>query len=566
MKNKKNDFIKTVLGIHIGHDRGACIIQNGEVLGMIAQERLDRIKYSRSYSLPFEAIDSLMSYLKLTINHINCIGISCDAIEGDSILDLVKEEFEQYYKIDLPIFMISHHDAHAYASFYSSKLDESIILVADGGGDYVGDMVEAESLYIGTNGKIRKIAQRLQAPTIRRISDATNYVYPLMPSIVKRSPISMARKYEQITYLLGFGWGEAGKTMGLAAYGQPKFVKKEPIEIKGFNFNLTYADLLDNIFIQQSLSGLSFHSFIEKNKADIASSVQYLTQKLVISLIKSLLVEYNCRNICLSGGLFLNCLSNSEIVKQCKPKNLFILPCAGDDGQALGCAYYAYIHHWGIGTKFSVQLPYLGLSYSNKEIENAITAKQLRYTYLTDETLAEELAKLITKNKIIGFHRGRTEIGPRALLHRSILANPTNPRMKDILNKRIKHREEFRPFAPSVISEEQNKYFNLPISSDYMLYTSDVNEQYRKYLIAITHIDGTARIQTVHKDHDPFLYHMLLSLKKYISVPIVLNTSFNVAGEPIVETPEDAIKTYLKTDIDVLVIGNYIIKSKDAMK
>ncbi len=553
---------KIILGIHIGHDRGACIIRNAKVLGMIAQERLDRIKYSRSYSLPFEAINSLLDYCKVDIIQIDCIGISCDAIEGDSLLELIQEEFENYYKIAIPFFMVSHHDAHAYAAYYSSGMNESLILVADGGGDYVGDMVEAESLYLGKAGKIKKIAQRLQAPTIRHLRDTTNYIYPLMPSVVKKAPISIARKYEQITYLLGFGWGEAGKTMGLASYGKPVFTTKLP-SITDFDYNLTYADLLDDIFIQQSLSDLPFYSFIQQNKADIASSVQYLTQKTIIALVNMLFMRYHCKNICLSGGLFLNCLSNQEIIEQSHPDNIFILPCAGDDGQALGCAYYAYIHYLKPIQRFDIQLPYLGLSYKNEKIEEALISKGLDYAYLEDKKLAKKVSQLIANNKIIGLHRGRTEVGPRALCHRSILANPANPEMKDILNRRVKHREEFRPFAPSVIAEEQNIYFDLPISSDFMLLATDVYEQYRGKLASVTHVDGTARVQAIRQEQDPFIHFMLTCLKKDIGVPIVLNTSFNVAGEPIVESPEDAINTYLKTEIDILVIGNYIIENKD---
>lgn len=559
-KQEVND--KITLGIHIGHDRGACIIRNAKVLGMIAQERLDRIKYSRSYSLPFEAINSLFDYCKINITQIDCIGVSCDAIEGNSLLELIQEEFENYYNITIPFLMVSHHDAHAYAAYYSSGMDESLILVADGGGDYVGDMVEAESLYIGKCGKIKKIAQRLQAPTIRRLSDMANYVYPLMPSVTKKAPISIARKYEQITYLLGFGWGEAGKTMGLASYGKPIFTTKLP-SITDFDYTLTYADLLEDIFIQQSLSDLPFHAFIQQNRADIASSVQYLTQKTIIALVNMLFMRYHCKNICLSGGLFLNCLSNQGIIKQSHPDNIFILPCAGDDGQALGCAYYVYVHYVKPIQRFEIQLPYLGLSYENDEIERILISKGLDYIYLEDKELARRVSQLIAKNKIIGLHRGRTEVGPRALCHRSILANPANPEMKDILNKRVKHREEFRPFAPSVIAEEQDIYFDLSISSDFMLLATDVYVQYRDNLASVTHIDGTARVQAIHQEQDSFTHYMLNCIKEEIGVPIVLNTSFNVAGDPIVESPEDVINTYLKTDIDILVIGNYIIENKD---
>lgn len=552
---------KVVLGIHIGHDRGACIIKNGIVLAAIAQERLDRKKYSRSYNIPFEAIDHLLEYCKLNIKQVCCIGFSCDAVEGQSIMELSKQEFSDFYNIAIPFIMVSHHDAHAYSTYYSSGFDNSIILIADGGGDYIGNSIEAETVYIANRGHITKISQRLQAPTIRRMGDQSNYIYPIMPTLVRNAQISLARKYEQFTYLLGFGWGEAGKTMGLASYGTPAFYY-ESSQVTDLHFSLTYGDLLDDIFAKQQLSGLGFKQFTEKNREDIANTVQYHIQKAIVSLVNALMHRYNCKTLCLAGGLFLNCLSNQQIITQCQPDKLFILPCAGDDGQALGCAYYAYTHFFGLPKCFDIQLPYLGLSYTDATIENAIKAKSLSYRILPNDPLAECMAKYIAENKILGLHRGRTEIGPRALCHRSILANPVNPEMKDILNNRVKHREPFRPFAPTVTAEAQYTFFDLNCSSDYMLLATEVREQYQNILASVTHVDNTARVQAVSNDQEPFIHQLLSYLEKYIGVPVVLNTSFNIAGEPIVETPTDAIETFLKTDIDILVIGNYIIENK----
>ena len=210
-------------------------------------------------------------------------------------------------------------------------------------------------------------------------------------------------------------------------------------------------------------------------------------------------------------------------------------------------------------TKFKVSLPYLGLSYSDENIESVLKHKGLSYKYYTDQDLSIKVAKYIAENKIVGFHRGRTEIGPRALCHRSILANPANPEMKDILNKRVKHREYFRPFAPAVTYESQYEIFELKQNSPYMLLAANVKENYRDKLPAITHVDNTARVQAVSAEQEPFVHSILQELNKLIGVPVVLNTSFNVAGEPIVETPDDAIQTFLKTEIDVLVVGNFIV-------
>ena len=268
---------------------------------------------------------------------------------------------------------------------------------------------------------------------------------------------------------------------------------------------------------------------------------------------------YKCDNLCLAGGIFLNCLANHKILCECNFKNVFIIPSAGDDGQALGSAYFAYMELFGYESRFEIQLPYVGLSYTNNEIESSICDKNISYNKYSDEELVKIVAQQICENKIVGIHRGKTELGPRALCHRSILANPTNSDMKDILNSRVKHREEFRPFAPTVAEEDQFEYFDLQATSEYMLLAATVKEQYRDKLPSITHVDNTARIQAVSKETDPFIHELLLELKKRTGVSVVLNTSFNVAGEPIVESPRDALNTFLKTNIDVLVIENYLI-------
>lgn len=554
------------LGIHTGHDRGACIIKDGKVIVAISQERLDRIKYSRSPLIPFDAIDSILKYSHISIEDISCIGISYDGIEGIMVQDIYKEELFQYYNnhniTRIPIYIVNHHDAHAYSTFFSSGYEKSLIFIADGAGDYIGNNQESETLYLANGTNISRISQRLQTPAIRRIGDDINYVYPRMPQIIRNSQISIGRKYEQITHLIGFGWGEAGKTMGLASYGK-SFLNFEKEKFNNLNFSLTYSDILSTIHARKILSGKTYNEYLQCDRANIARTVQDFVESTITNLISNFFNEYNIRNICLGGGLFLNCLTNQKIIDECNPDKIFILPASGDDGQALGCAYYAYLKQFGNIKKFKIELPYLGLSYSNEYIETVISSKNVPYKCLNDNELIKEMAYYIKSNKIIALHRGRTEIGPRALCHRSILANPTDANMKDILNKRVKHREPFRPFAPTVIKSEQYNYFDLKTDSDYMLLATNVKEKYRENLSSITHVDNTARIQTVSKQSDEFLYNFLLELKEQIGFPIVLNTSFNVAGQPIVESPLDAINTFLTNDIDVLIIGNYVIdKSK----
>lgn len=551
-----------VLGIHVGHDRGACLIKDGEVIAALAQERLDRIKHSQSMNIPFDTIDSLLKYCGLTIADISCVGFSHVAIEGDAVLDMYRKEFFEYYKCPyVPFYFVSHHDAHAYACYFSSGFTESLILISDGGGDFIDGKQEAETMYIAKDGTITKISRRLQNIAVRHMKDPINHLLPFMPVYVQNLEMSLARKYSQITHLLGFKSGEEGKTMGLASYGD-SMIDYSNLSYNDLNFSLTYGDMIQEIFALQKLSGVSFKIFLEKRKADIAKTVQTYTEQALISIIKVFCSKYPCRNLCLSGGIFLNCLTNHKILEQCDIDNVFILPASGDDGQALGSAYYAYIQQYGWKQSFKISLPYLGLSYTDAEILTMIQAKNLKYQKYDDADLARQIAVYIAENKIIGFHRGRSEIGPRALCHRSILANPSNPAMKDILNSRVKHREEFRPFAPTVTAEEQFKYFDLKCSSDYMLLATTVKEEYRSALASVTHIDNTARIQAVSENQEPFLHRLLNEIKNLTGYPVLLNTSFNVAGEPIVESPLDALNTFLATNIDILVISNYVINKE----
>lgn len=553
---------KIALGIHVGHDRGACLIINGKVVAAIANERLDRKKHSQSLEIPYESIDALLNFANKTIEDVSVIGISAVAIEGINVKDLYYEDFFAHYNCThKPFYFIHHHDAHAYSTYYSSGFDKSLVFVFDGGGDFFDSKQEAETIYFANNDVITPIDKRLQNMAVRHMKDPINHMYPFMPKYVKNLEMSLARKYSQITHMLGFGFGQEGKTMGLASYGK-SLIDFSTKNYSDLRFSLTYQDMLNDFYVLQNASGKSYKEYLYDEQQNIAATVQSFIENTVISLIKHYTEKYNIKNICLSGGLFLNCLRNHKIIEMCNLDSIFILPSAGDDGQALGCAYYAYIHEFGYKNKFTIDLPYLGLSYEDCEIERVIISKNLNYNKYQDNELASIVAQYIMDNKIVAFHRGRSEIGPRALCHRSILANCTNPKMKDILNNRVKHREPFRPFAPTVTEEDQFTYFDLKMPSEYMLLATTVKEQYRCKLSAITHVDNTARVQAISQNKEPFLHQLLLKIKEISGFPVVLNTSFNVAGQPIVESPLDAINTFLGTDIDILVLGNYVVNKQ----
>lgn len=552
---------RIVIGVHTGHDRGACIIKDNILIGAISQERIDRIKYSRSYTLPYEAIEHLLKYHQLSIKDVDCIGIAGDAVEANCIIDFLKNEFAEHYQISIPFVPISHHLAHAYSAYYANGGGTSLILIADGGGDFINSQTEAESLYLGHNGNITLLERRLQDPPPRKLMDWGNHFYPYIPTALRKKQISIARKYEQVTYLLNFKFGEAGKTMGLASYGSSLF-DYSSLQIKDLDFSLTYEDILRELYVKEQLSNLPHQQYIEKYGTHIAATVQSFTECAVVSLVSNICNKYQINNVCLAGGLFLNCLTNHKILEQTNIGHLFIMPPAGDDGQAIGAAIAAYKSFFGELNPIKITLPYLGLEYTADEIKRELESKHLAYEYLDDNELAKKIALLISEGNIIGLHRGKTEVGPRALCHRSILADATNPEMKDILNKKVKHRENFRPFAPVVTYEKQFEIFNLKADSPYMLLATTVKEKYIPLIPSVTHVDRTARIQAIKKENEPFIHLLLEEFESIKGVPVILNTSFNVAGEPIVEKPLDAIQTFLQTNIDILVLGNFIVCKK----
>ena len=553
---------KISLGIHIGHDRGASLVIDGELVGSIAQERLDRIKHSRSIEIPYDSIDRLLNYKNISIKDINCIGFSGDAMEAEWVLLKIKDDFVNHYDLKgVPFYAVSHHDSHAFAAYYMSGYDEALVLIADGGGDYVYDMAESESLYVANKKDIIPIDKRLQNATIKRMSNESNYLFEYMPNTVRKQQISVARKYEQITYMLGFGWGQAGKTMGLASYGK-SLIDFSKAGVPGLDIDLKYEDILKNIFVLQQLSGKSYTEYISENAANIAQTVQDYTEHIIIEIVDFLVKEYKINHLCLGGGLFLNCLLNHKILEKCNINNIFILPSTGDDGQSIGNAFYAYKMHFAQIQSKKLLNPYLGLDYSNELIESELCAFNLKYQTFPDNVLAKKIAEAISNDKIVAIHRGKTEIGPRALCHRSILANATNPDMKDIINNRIKHREPFRPFAPVVTIEKAFDIFNLKQESPFMLLAPIVKEDYKTLLPSITHVDGSARVQTVDKAIEPFIHSVLKEFEAIKGVPVIINTSFNIAGQPIVEAPSDAIQTFINNDMDILVIGNCWIEKK----
>lgn len=558
MDNKK--YKKIVVGLHIGHDRSTSIIQNGKLIGFLAEERIDRIKHSPSTQLPLNSMYKLLKYLNINLEEVFYFAVSYAFVNIESIIELLKDELMiELNRNDIIVEGISHHLAHAYSTFYTSPFNKSMILVADGAGDIVNDKIEAESLYIADKNKIKLVEQRLQDIPSSYAERKTFYKLPYIIPQDYHKQISLARKYEQITYLLGFKWGQSGKTMGLAPYGND-IIKLDKKFVKDTTIDLTINDILKEIDQLIKDNNSSYTIFIDKNKKHIAKSIQNILEKIVIEYIENLYNIYKIGNLCLAGGLFLNCVLNHKILKNTKIQNIHIIPSSGDDGQSIGAAFYLYKKYFGnIINKKSIS-PFLGLSYSNTFILETLKEYKMKYEFLTDSELIKEITSLLEKGFVLGLLRGRSEMGPRALGHRSILASPKEYYTREHLNRYVKHRETFRPFAPIVTADEQFKYFDLEAESPYMLYTANIKAKYRVKLGAIAHIDGSSRVEAISKEEDSFLFNLLKEFKNISSFPMLLNTSFNLAGEPIIESPSDAIRTFLKSNIDFLVLENYIIK------
>lgn len=550
--------LRAALGIHIGHDRGAAVVRDGDLVFQMAEERLDRVKHSNSPQLPRQSIAAALDVAGVRADQLGAIGVSYTNVVIADIVDQLAAEIRDVLECGpIPVHGIGHHDCHAWSTYFTSAFDRSLIVVADGAGDIVGNQIEAESAYIGSGKSLALVGRRLQDFGMTRTERRNAFNLTYMSASDRQKQISLGRKYEQFTYLVGFGHGHAGKTMALAAYGSPLF----PPDIHrsvGLSFDLRFEDGLLEIDRAWKSSGEPWHRFVHQNAADIAAAGQAMVEAYVVQIIENLALDHGERNLCGAGGLFLSCRMNSRILSKTRVRHLHVVPAAGDDGQCVGAAFAAYATEFGAAKPTSQPLPYLGRQYGAVEIEDRLQYFGLNAERLDDGALLRRLAKDLDAGRVVAILRGRSEMGPRALCHRSLLADPRRAEMKDSLN-RLKGRELFRPFAPVVTTEAQFEYFELPQDSPFMLLSAAVRERYRSVLPAIVHVDGTARVQAVARDGEPFIYDLLKHFEAATGYPILLNTSFNVGGDPIVESPHDAIVTFLSAEIDVLVLENYYV-------
>lgn len=559
------------------HDSAAALVCDGKIVAAGAEERFSRRKHSSEFpkmAIEFclyagglksiNELDAIVFYEKPLIKLFRAVEstvttwpLSFETFVSKfpkflstkvNIYETIREHLPGYKG---QILFSQHHLSHAASAYYCSPFDHAAILTLDGVGEW-----ETLSIGVGTGKNI-------------------DLQYTL------HFPHSIGLLYSALTSYLGFKVNDGEwKVMGLAPYGIPKYTEqfRKLVTIKedgSFILNLKYfahhysSKWTCNLKQWEKLFGFSRRdskATIEQCHEDLARSGQAIVEELILGLARHARKLYDTDNLVIGGGVGLNSVANWRIQKEGIFKNVWIQPAAGDDGGALGAALVVSQKVFNDPKASRMDHAYLGPAYSNEEIISFLESRQIPFKELSDEDLVSHVSDMIADNKVIGWFRGAMEFGPRSLGGRSIIANPTNPNMKAIINQKIKFREYFRPFAPSVPLEHVHEYFDVPAGTDmpYMLKVPHVRIEKRPLLPAITHEDGTGRVQTVRRNDNPLFYDLMKALIPKIGVPVILNTSFNVRGEPIVCSPEDAYNCFLKTEIDVLVLGNYVVTEKPA--
>lgn len=557
-----------VLGMSAGHDRGAVLIKDGKILIGITQARLSRIKEDGGKfrdggeGLPLLSVDYCLNKYGLSYDDVDLyVYSSTENFNG------MEDQFENLLGLHTnKLKFIPHHLAHAFSSFYSSGFSEAAVIVADAMGclleetnsfgrrteDWYPDVNlpkldegfswgEAVSIYhfkLNDYNEVYKKWQKFPHPWDTEEQGSLGTMYGMGAYRLVRNPITN-------------DWS-AGKLMGLASYADQKFVDSHPLSVE---------ELEDGISIKLKEFypevGFSSDFYSRANVAGLYQREQEQSSLILARLAKRLT---NSSNVCVAGGSFLNCNSNELIYKSNLFNNCYFVPPADDSGIPLGCAWFGYQSLTNLEQTTFLN-PYLGKTYSKGEIQNVLEdSNQIEYEYFENfEELTKIVAVELSKNKVVGWMQGGSEIGPRALGNRSILASPSQPWMEKNINF-IKGREWYRPFAPAVLWEKQTDIFNLDLFSPYMLVTTTVKDDWYSKIPSVTHTDRTSRYQSVSKDMNPKFHKLISEFYQISGIPVLLNTSFNGPNEPIVETPKDALNTFLTRKLDLLVIGNFIIK------
>jgi carbamoyltransferase len=560
-----------ILGIScFYHDSAACILKDGQVIAAASEERFNRKKSSPVF--PINAINFCIQEANLSIYDIDYIGfyekpflkfyrvllshLKAYPFSFKNFLDTTPSWLQERLIMPLvlknelgyegKVLFIKHHLSHAASSFLVSPFEEAAILTADGLGEWA-----TMSFGVG-RGKDIKIIKEMHYPD------------------------SLGLVYTAVTTYLGFEalTGE-GKIMGLSGYGEPGYVDKfkEMITVKPdgsfavdqafFGFNKG-CRMYTNRFIKAFGKERAPQDKIEQRHIDIAASLQKFTEDTLITIANNLYNQTKLDKLCLAGGLFLNCVANSKILENTPFNEVFVQPASGDSGGSLGVASYIYHSILGNERNYIMRDAYLGPDFTVSQMKRALVNSRINFKEFNDEELFKYIAKQISENKIVGWFQGRMEFGPRALGNRSILANPCNPAMKELLNLKVKKREPFRPYAPVVLEEKAGEFFEAKQLSSFMLLAGRVKDSKITAIPEVAHIDKTARVQVVNRGTNYRLWQLIKEFEHLTGVPVLINTSFNLKGEPIVCSPEDAISCFNRSQMDCLVLGNFVAEKDKA--
>ena len=586
-----------ILGISaFYHDSAACLVKDGDIIAAAQEERFTRKKHD--FRFPINAINFCMDFARIGSDDLEIVAFyDKPFLKFERILEtyltyapigiksflkamplwikekiwmkeLIKNELDYKGKIIFP----EHHESHAASAFYPSPYNEAAILTMDGVGEWT------TTSYGAGNGNKIEIRADIKFPH------------------------SLGLLYSAFTYYTGFkvNSGEY-KVMGLAPYGEPKYkqlIYDHLIDVKedgSFKMNREYFNYCAGLTMTSKKFDKLFggpprkpESKLAQKEMDLARSLQDVTEEIVLKMGNHVHKETGLKNLTLAGGVALNCVANGRLLKEGPFENIWIQPAAGDAGGALGAAltaWYGYLGNERTANEDSDSQngSYLGPEYSNEQIISFVEGENYKAQKLDDDNLTKRVSELIANEKIIGWFQGRMEFGPRALGNRSIIGDARSSKMQSTMNLKIKFRESFRPFAPSVLREKVSEYFDADIDSPYMLLVANVKEERRKNMSdaekqlfgidklyvqrsdipAITHVDYSARLQTVHSDTNPLYHKLIKKFEENSGCGVIINTSFNVRGEPIVCTPQDAYRCFMRTDMDYLVIGNYLFDKKE---
>jgi carbamoyltransferase len=553
------------------HDAAAALLRDGEIVAACQEERLSRKKHDAGF--PVHAVKYVLKEAGITPGQLDAVGFYDKPLlkfermlstyvatfpksfnsfrkampvwikEKLWVPSLIRRELRPYKG---PIFFAEHHMSHAASCFLVSPFEEAAILTVDGVGEWA-----TASFAVG------------------RGTDIT-----LFKEI--RFPHSLGLLYSAFTYYLGFKVNSAEyKVMGLAPYGKPVHfdrIMSDMVQLNedgSFKLNMKYFSYDYGLTMTNGRFNEFFggpprkpETWMTEREFDIAASVQKVCEEVVLRMTRYIHQETGLANLCMAGGVALNCVANGRVIRETPFKNLFVQPAAGDAGGAVGVAHYLYntLEKQPRGKAWTHA--YLGPAYTDAEIREYLDSQGAKYKLLSDAELVQSTARLLSEANVIGWFQGRMEFGPRALGGRSILADPRDPKMRDTLNMKIKFREGFRPFAPSVLADKASDWFEIDCDSPYMLLVAQVREG-KRIIPSVTHVDNSARLQTVTREESPLYYALIEEFARLTGVPIVINTSFNVRGEPIVCTPHDAYLCFMRTNMDHLVLGHYLLEKKD---